>query len=382
MGVDFYLFEVRTGRRLTPLPVASGSWTITANADDTISVTISARTAVARTLQIWDTARLAISGLLVVVDGTPIAAGPIWKRGYTQGKSITLDAGGPRSYWERRVLVPVEVRTLGLVDGTGEPITSLDFAATGLSMGTIAKRYIELAQLWPDGALPLVLPADVAGDHEDTVKAIDLKKIRVLLDNLQQRQGGPDIAFVPEWTSDGLGIQWRMKTGTDAVPRLGNTDASLVKWIVGARKGGAFDLDVSEEATGLADEAFAIGGSTADKVVAARAFDGGLIADGAPLLQAAVTGLSDVSTVERVQEYADQRVYLGQFAASFWKMSVRAHEPGTPRLGDYWLGDLATLTVDPAEPVLPAGDVVRRIASISGDEKGHAYALTFAEAVA
>jgi hypothetical protein len=61
---------------------------------------------------------------------------------------------------------------------------------------------------------------------------------------------------------------------------------------------------------------------------------------------------------------------------------VRAHERGTPKLGDYWLGDLATVTIDPSEPVIPAGDYVRRIASIRGDERGQHYSLTFAEAVA
>lgn len=382
MSTDFYSFEMLTGKRLTPLPVSKGDWKLTTNADETITCSIPARAAVTSRLQVWESTALARHGLLAVVDGMPVAAGPIWKRSYAQGGMIDLTAGGLRSYWERRLLLPVAARTTPLVDVNGDPTTALDTVVTGVSYGTMIKRWIELAQLWPGGNIPMVLPADEAGTRSKTVAAIDLKTIRKLIDDVQGLEAGPDVAFVPRWAEDGLGIYWEMQTGTNAQPRLGNVDASLVKWTVGAPVGGAFNLKVDEDGTALAEEAFSLGGSSADKVIAARGYNAKLASEGYPLMQVADTDHGTVKVQATMQSYADQAAYLGQFAASFWTMSVRAKEKGTPRLGDFWLGDMATITVDKNEPVLPPGDVERRIASIGGNQDGQHYDLVFAEGIA
>lgn len=387
MGVDFYAFEMLTGRRLVPLPVSSGSWKIATNADDQMSCSIPARAAVTAKLDVWGMTSLARTGLLVVVDDQPVAAGPIWKRKYGQGKNIDLTAGGIRSYWERRLLLPVGARTNSLVDANGDPVAAYDTNLSGLSYGTIAKRYIELAALWPGGSVPVMLPPDEVlpvghGGYERNVAAIDLKKIRGLIDNLSNVENGPDIAFRPRWSPDGLGIYWEMQHGTVTQPRLGNTDPSLISWHIGAPVGGAFDLEVEEDGTELAEEVFSAGGRSNDRVLIARGRDTTLANNGYPLLQAADTAHSDVTEQATMQSYANRGAALGKYASSFWKMSVRAHEKGTPPLGDYWVGDMANLVVDKREPVLPEGTFPRRIASISGDATGESYALAFAEAIA
>lgn len=382
MGTDFYAFEMLTGRRLVPLPVASGTWSIGTNADDSLQCKIPARAAVTALLDVWGTTPLARTGLLAVVDGMPVAAGPIWKRKYSQGKDIDLTAGGIRSYWERRLLLPVAARTNRLVDGNGDPIAAYDTNLSGLSYGTIAKRYIELMQLWPGGAIPMQLPADEAGPYVRNVAAIDLKKVRALIDALSNVENGPDISFRPRWSPDGLGIYWEMTHGSVAKPRLGNDDPSLIGWTVGATSGGAFDLEVEEDGTNLAEEVFAAGGRSGDRVLIARGRDATLHDAGFPLMQAADTAHSDVVEQTTMQSYANRGAALGKYPSSFWKMKVRAHEKGTIPLGDYWLGDVATVTVDKSEPVLPAGDYVRRIASIGGDAGGESFNIAFAEAIA
>lgn len=382
--LEVYTFEMLTGRRLTPLPVSTASWTLTAGADETMTCSLLGDSLDAVRLDVWGLTTLARNGLLFVVDGVPVAAGPIWKRSYNQGKRITLTAGGLRSYWERRLLLPAAARTTPLVSTTtGEPDASLNTTHTGLSLGTIAKRYVELAQAWPGAALPMILPADELGTRERTVLAVDVKTIRELHDNLSAVENGPDIAFRPRFASDGLGIEWEMEVGSEAVPRLGNPDPTLTRWTVGAPTGSsAYDLEVDEDGTGHLEEAWALGGASEDRVLSARSRSTVLPSAGFPLLQGAVTGLADVALQSTVQGYADQAVKLGQYAASFWKAKVRARGRGVPLFGDYWLGDLVTITVDPAEPVLPSGDFVRRIASISGDQDDDAYELTFAEAIA
>jgi hypothetical protein len=383
VSVELYAFEMLTGQRLTPLPVSTASWTLTVNADEQVTCSIPARAKITDDLRIWETTALARTGLLVVVDDIPVAAGPIWKRRYTQGGTIELTAGGLRSYWARRILLPVAARTTPLVDPTtGDPTASLNFSASGMDYGTVAKRYIELVTAWPNGNIPLVLPADRVGTRIDTVAAVDLKTVKTLLDNLQNLERGPDIAFRPRWSANGLGIYWEMQTGTEDNPRLGNTDATLSTWTVGAPVGGAFGLTVDEDGSRLTEEVFALGGGSADKVVAARSRNPALANAGTPLLQGVDKGHNDATLQARVQSYADQGAYLGQYTSSFWSMQVRAIERGTPVLGDYWLGDLATIVVDEAEPVIPAGNYVRRISSISGDATGDSFSLTFAEALA
>lgn len=391
MATEFYAFEMLTGQRLLPLPVASGNWSIATNVDEKISCAIPATAAVTKALDIWNTTPVARTGLLAVVDDVPVAAGPIWKRKYTQGRMIDLTAGGLRSYWDRRILLPVSARGQTLIDPvTGEPRTEFDTNISGLSYGTIAKRWVELVRAWPGGAIPMVLPADEAAPvgttRERNVAAIELKRLKAMLDNLTGLENGPDIAFRPRWSADGLGIYWEMQTGTNAKPRLGNDDADLVQWTVGARVGGAFDLVVDEDGTSMADEVFAAGGRQGDRVLIERSYNPILSTAGFPLLQAADSTHSTVTDPATMQGYAKKGTDLGRFAASFWRMKVRAAEPGVPPLGDYWLGDMATINVDPAEPVLgrPSGTypVRRRIASLAGDERGQAFDIDFAEALA
>lgn len=383
MGLDLYAFEMLSGRKLTPLPHTKASWSLVTNADESVTCTIPTRDPSVRMLNLWASTTLARNGLLAVVDDEPVAAGPIWRRRYSSKTGhLSLTAGGLRSYWNKRVLLPVAARATPLVNlATGDPDTSLDFTASGLEYGTIAKRYMQLVMAWPGGAVPVRFPADRVGTREKTVAAIDLKQVGKLIDDLSNLEKGPDFAFRPRWASDGLGIYWEFQHGTDAAPRLGSTDAANTKWTIGAAGGSAFDLEVDEDASDMASQFWVAGGGSSDKVVVARAESYVLPSAGFPLLEGLDTGRSELKLQATAQNYAEQGVNLGRYAASFWSMKVRAHEKGAPVLGDYWLGDMATVTIDRTEPVFPPGDYQRRIASISGDEKNKAYSVVFAEAV-
>lgn len=387
MALDLYAFQMKDGRKLVPLPTTKAGWTLTTNADESVTCTIPARDPNVKRLDAWGNTELARNGLYAEIDGEPIAGGPIWKRRYSAKEgTIALTAGGPRSYWNKRVAIPATALTTPLIDPvTGDPNPSLDTALEGLSYGTIAKRYIQLAQLWPNGSIPMVLPPDIAGTRKREVKAIDLKRVGKLITDLSNVENGPDFAFRIRRSPDGLGVYWEMQHGTEAVPRLGSTDAANTKWTVGAPRSGAFNLSIDEDGSGLASRSWFTGGGSADKVIVAAGYDPALIDLGYPLLETTDTGHSDVTDAVTAGQYAAKAVELGKYAASFWSMSVRAREKGSPILGDYWLGDMATVTVDPSEPVIGremAYDVERRIAAISGDEKDDAYAITFAEALA
>lgn len=383
MPLDLYAFDMLSGRRLVPLPAKSGSWSITLNADDTVDCTVDSTAAVASTLDVWGTTQVGRTGLLAVVDDEPVAAGPVWKRRYRQGGDIELTAGGLRSYWDRRVLLPLASREQSLIDPvTGLPNTAFDVNLTGLSYGTIAKRWIQTVRAWPNGAIPMSFPDDELGPYERNTPAVDLKKVGELIDNLSEVLNGPDITFRPRWSTDGLGIYWEMQHGTVARARLGSVDPSLVQWTAGAPAGGAFDLSVDEDGTSMTAEVFAAAGRSSDSALIARGYDGTLDGAGFPLLQSVDSSHSSVKEQTTLRGYANEGARMGKYAASFWAMSVRAREAGTPRLGDYWTGDMATITIDSAEPILPSGSYVRRVVKISGDTADESYAITFAEALA
>lgn len=382
MTTKLLAFEMSTGLKLTPLPVSGGGWAVTTGAADTVDAEVRIDTADARKLATIPQSDLRRVGLVAVVDGVPVAAGPILKRSF-QGNTMKLAAGGLLDYLDGRVLLPLAARTTPLVDANGDPVTSLDTSIVNASLGSIGRHYVETIAAFP-GTPPIVLPAHVDGTHERTVKAIDLKSVAELLAGLSDVEGGPDFAFRPEWTPDGLGIQWRMTHGSSAVPRLGNPDASLLRWSYGAGKGQLFDLSIEEEAGMMGSEAWSIGGASDDKVLAARSYDATLLTAGYPLMQIADTGNSSITRQSTIQGRANLLTRLGRVPSSFWKVSVREAVAGSRdlALGDYWLGDLVTLTIA-AERYYPMpGDYVRRIAKIEGKVGQQHYDLTFAEALA
>jgi hypothetical protein len=388
MACELYAFEMLTGRRLTPLPASGGSWKVAVNSDESITATVPARSVDAALLDIWGSTTLGSVGLLAVEDGMPVAAGPLWKRRYTQGGNLEFTAAGLRSYLNRRVLIQWQppgfgnVRTSSLVWPDGTVFDGYSTHLTGLSLGTIAKRYVEATMAWPGGNLPIVLPPDELGTHDRNIAAIDLKFVGKLLDDLTAVTGGPDIAFRPHFADDGLGIYWQMEVGSEAVPRLGNTDASLIRWTVGAPTGGAFGLTVDEDGTDLAAEGFGTAGNAADVTLYSRFLWTNLGTAGFPLLQRVDTSHSTITDAALLTDYVKEGTRLAIYPRSFWAMKSRKVAEGTPKLGDYWLGDLATVTVDPEEPILTPKDYVRRIASIGGAVGQEHYDLVFAEAIA
>lgn len=391
--LEFFAFEMLTGRRLTPLPASAGSWSLKVNGDEAISVTVPARSVEAERLAIWETTTLARTGLLAVEDGVPVAAGPLWKRKYTQGGNLEFTAGGLRSYFNRRVAVKYftpsgssNLRASSLTWPDGTVYTGFDFTASGCSLGTIAKRLVEESMRWPGGNLPIVLPPEelLPGNTANTrtYPAIDLKMVGAMLDNLSGVINGPDIMFRPYFSDDGLGIFWQMTVGTEYAPRLGNVDPSLIAWTIGAPTGGAFGLEAEEDGTGLVEEVFATGGRSSDVTLFSRWNWTDLPAAGFPLLQAVDTSHNDVTDRNLLSAYTRESGRLGMYPRSFWKMSSRKVAEGTPELGDYWVGDAALITVAPEEPVITPGNYARRIASISGALGRDHYDLVFSEAIA
>ena len=142
----------------------------------------------------------------VMVDGTLMAAGPLWADPYTTGtRTLSWHAGGLWSYFDRRLVLPV------LHGRLPRDVTS---QWSGLSLRTIAKRLVQQAISHPGAGLPIDFEPDAPGDHERTYPGSDDMSVGEALANLTEVEGGPDIDFRPYLTEDRMHVRWRMVTGT------------------------------------------------------------------------------------------------------------------------------------------------------------------------
>lgn len=95
----------------------------------------------------------------------------------------------------------------------------------GLSLGSIARRLVELAQLRPNGGFPLsyAMPI-VEGQHERTYEGFNLgnNSVGKRLTELTEVIGGPDLHFRPRWVPGHRGqkVEWVMHHGIDVSPQL------------------------------------------------------------------------------------------------------------------------------------------------------------------
>jgi len=324
--------EVRTGRRIATIPVSDGSWSSVLKGTGTVDATIPLGAAEFKTLEhvilggqypsasifpsvnTWPRAETTawrmglgiraefISMLdpnrcfMALVDHNDATgadfipeAGPIVGHGGSESSSsFTVKASGFRSLFDGR-------RIMGVI---GSGYAAWEVTHSAMSLGTIAKRLVELCLADPDGNLPIVLPADVLAaadaDHERTYKGSELGKVSDRLDQLSGVLNGPDIAFDPRLTSDRMGVEWVMRTGTEADPMLHQAG---VPWTFDMRvpRSSIGGLSWSRDGSGMASRSWATSNDAAAGMLMARKDSDALLKANYPLIEIA----ENRSTVER-----------------------------------------------------------------------------------
>ena len=145
--------EVRTGRRIATIPVSGASWSVAHRGVGAIDVDIPLGAAEFRKLQrnlsgVWRpsgglrpeflTAIEPARTFMAVLEGDSVlAAGPIWAHDYddTTGSLKVKAASSIASIFDHRIVMDV-------ISGTAWAQWAVTY--TGLSLGTIAKRLIQL----------------------------------------------------------------------------------------------------------------------------------------------------------------------------------------------------------------------------------------------
>lgn len=371
--------EVRTGRRIATIPVSGAAWSVAHRGTGTISVDIPLNAAefqrLSRNLSgLWRPSGglrpeflLSIEPartFMAVLEGdNVIEAGPIWAHDFDYGSGILkVKAAGFNSIWDHRIV-------MGVIAGTAWAQWAVTY--TGLSLGTIAKRLVQLLATHTGGDLPIVLPADETAaadaDHTRTFHGFELATAGTRIDQLMGVANGPDIRFDPRLTADRMGIEWVMRVGTEAEPMVYQVGGDHV-FDARVPKGGVSGLSVHRDAAGLASRSWATGSGMDEALLMARADDPTLTDDGFPLLEVSEPRWS-VEVQSTLQSWASGNLASAAAPWMTWSASVRADM--SPLLGSYRVGDFAKVWVPSDHPylslLLPAGFHRARIVNIAGD---------------
>lgn len=391
MTTRWLLCDLLTGRQILDLNVASGSWSTVLNTADTITLQIDMQDPAMISLGLRNAATPAKTVLAVSEDDTIMAAGPIWTRKYDRdAKTLELGAKGIWSYFDHRYIqqllaATIDVTTFTLPDPDNEGGSIANPALTtelnGYDLGTIAMKLMELAQSWTGGNIPLVFPPDRAGYRERNYLGADFTNLGEALRQLTAVDNGPDISFAPRFTSDRLGIEWVVSTGTEDQPMLFSN--STPHWDLTLPESSASNLEVDEDASDIASLAWQTGGRSDDEVLVARAYDPTLLGLGYPLYEVLDSSHSSVSEQDTLDAYAQEATVFGRGAVETWTFTAEAHQQ--PVVGSYSVGDFVSLTIaaydttnGSGDPYLPPGTYSQRIVGISGDQDGEQLKITCA----
>lgn len=356
----FIIGDLLTGRRINNLNVVSGSWSQVLNDSGDISCTVSLRDPATRRLGLAAAASPGKSFLAAVQDNNILQGGPIWVHDYDRdAQTLQLTASGMWSYFDHRVLIPILAGRLPT-----DTTTDTNFASS--SLHDIAAFLVSQARTWTNGNVPVILPAGVAGTAIRNYKGSDLGMVGSRLRELTQVLGGPDVMFVPSFTSDMLGVQWTMQIGTPTQPLIFGIQDVIFNPT--ARDSSISGLKVHSDGTGLAAQTFATGGATLGVALMSISTNPTLPNAGYALLEATDTAHTDATELSTVQGYSDELVLVGKTPLQSWSFT---HDTtiSPPLIGSFRQGDFAKVRIHD-DPYIPDGPYRMRISSVAGNEVG------------
>ena len=360
MVVSIYAGDLMTGQISIKLPAIDCSWAAEHRAEGNVTAKVKLVGEVLdRYPNIVDQVAPWRCFLAAITDnGTVLQAGPILPHKYSDATGdLSLSALGVRGIFARRVLMPVLT--------AGQNPASVEMTWSGLSLGTIAKRMVQLAMSHDGGALPIDLPPDQTGTATRTYYGYELGRISQRLQQIEDVEGGPDLAFEPYLTGDELDtLRWRMRAGTTAAPELTQTGDDHV-WDRTTKRTSIVSLDVDLDVDEMGDRAWTTGQGSEAQLLMSMYQDRSLRSQGYPLLEVDETrsSVSEMSTLN-----AHTRALLRRSGRPWqlWRMVVRAD--AAPLLGTYRVGDWVRVYVGPSHPYIASRDGFyrTRIMSISG----------------
>ena len=357
--------EVTTGKILATLPTTEdgAQWATVLNRAGTVEATVPLRAIPAATLPVVLLATEPVRCFLAAVTetGHVLEAGPIWAHGLddTTGH-LRLGASGLWSLLNARRVIEAPPWPNGRVQES-----SLTWSS--LSLGTIAKRLIAESETHTGGGLPIVLPTDEAGSHARTYYGYESATVGERLKQLAEVDGGPDLALQPRLTTDGLSIEWVLRTGTVADPLLHQIGADW-QWDRGAAQSAVRLLSVRVDASSVASRVWVYGGGSEEAQLVGYDDDTTLTDAGYPLTETDAAR-SNVSVQGTLDAYATALLGSSSRPWSTWDLEVSDGgdvTDGVPTLGAYRPGDWCQVSIPLGHEYLRPGAYRSRILEVSG----------------
>jgi hypothetical protein len=357
--------DLRTGRLTATMPAASASWTTELLSAGSASVSLAPT---ARAREVWQAASAGASLWAVEwAEGGArriLAAGPIWTKDLDED-SVTLGGSGLFSVFAKRRLV-------ANVAASAVPKTDLTYS--GLDLGSIQRAIVAQVLALPDGDLPVVLEAPRAGTHSRAYLGYETTWVAQRLSELASVDNGPEFSFSPRLTSDGLGVEWVLRTGTETAPHLGRTapvvldgTAPLQRLIRGVSGG--------VDASTLSTTAWAVGGGTERAQVVRSSSDSTLTERGFPRLEVEETNeATDSATVQAYAAGLQARTSRPAQALTVTVDAAAWYASGAD------LGD--TVRVLYRHPIVGPLDITSRVTATSASLDAPVVVLTLADTLA
>lgn len=352
-----YLFQVITGNIGPQVHFDNAKWSISLNEIETASFQLRKSDIPRVDINYWLDPWWA--GVLLMYDDVPVFAGPIIDRPDEQHDHIYVNCKGIRAIFEKRLVIQEQTNWDLL------PKTVVQWK--GLSLGTIAKKAVQLSMQKPSGGLPIYFPiADQTAandaDHQRTYKGFNIQNINCddILTKLSDVSRGPDIMFRPKLLSDNQ-LGWDMVYGSEQNPRI--PQKNTVVWDNTADQGGIASLRVITTGAYQTSRVFSSGAGTDAGTIVKVATNTGPLNKGYPLLETTIA-ISESENATVVLNHAKANLEANETELKEIQLSVRAN--GVNKLGTFQVGDEAILVVK-GWLALKDGSHKIRILNINGD---------------
>lgn len=353
------LFQVTTGQIGPQLQLEAATWSVSLNDIESISVQLRKSDLPRVDLQRWFSPWWA--GIVLMYDGVPIVAGPLVARPAESFRFIYLEARGIRQVLTRRLVI----REMSDWSKLASDVVQYK----GLSLGTIAKRVVQLSTSpKAGGSLPISYPipdqtvVDDA-DHQRTYKGYNLANLYThdVLTKLSEVSRGPDIMFRPRLVREDQ-LTFDMLYGDEHDPRI--TQKITPLWDTSASNGAVVDMDIVHTGTYQTDRVFATGAGIDAGTLVRMSENQRQRQEGYPLLET-VTTISDSENPTVVLNHSKGALAANLKALTEIQMTVRAEAEFY--LGSFWSGDLAYVYFDDSWVAFKEGTQKMRILNVNGN---------------
>lgn len=353
-----YLFQVTTGQIGPRLHVSSMSWKMTLNATESISINLQKSDLPNVDLRYW----LAPwwSGVVLMWNNVPFIAGPILSRPVETFTNVSLEVGGIRSILAHRAVCQE------LSNWSSLAKTNVKW--TGLSLGTIANKMVQMVQEKHGGSLPISYPIPDEthandANHSRTYWGFDLQNIMVddCLNHLSNVNLGPDVMFKPRMISD-TRLTFDFFHGSEGDPRIDQSHTPL--WDTTVAISAIENINVQMTGTYQTSRVFSMGAGTDTGKYISVVTNNYAISKGFPLLETVINPSN-----------SDNRAYVSERGISSIKanadmlqelqMDVMGDD-SINYIGSFWPGDLIKIKTAGFISI-PDGINDYRLLSMSGD---------------